>query len=926
MPKIRLLLFEKAWLLAPILIWFSYRPLFHLGKNSSTNFELSITLIYLSLLALSGLPLIWQSRKKLLVTHSVWVVGIFVLTSGVSIFWTSNIVRGLVTIGVIGLLYVVFLASLSDRDQLRRLIPLLFRLYIASALLMGFLSLAQVVAGIWFTQNQTLLCSGCLATQFGFSRPNVFTVEPQFLGSLLLVPIIVLTHNLLIKKQNKLVLVSFFIISTTLFLTLSRGAIFAYSIGLLVLLFTTRPTFQNLSKTLAVLSMSFVICLLIQGFAAVANPKINSTFYTANRTSVNQLSLGVINLPAPNSPKSTPIVIKSQIDTRPILETLPNEVIPGRTFRRTTPNYKGYVKQSTSVRLKLTRIAIHAWARSPYRAVFGIGLGGSGVTLRRDYPDQVNDYEIVQNEFAEILLENGLLGIVSFTLIIGGLTYSLRDKKWLEAIVAAFLGQWYFFSGYPNSLHIYLLLIILYISLDVAQRSESSKIAANLKRFIMSRMRQLNQKALSITLVIFLGLLAYMPLHIFLSTLIGANVGGLAILKVLKDVVALIGFMTVLAISLRKPWFKGWIRQKLVILIVVYTSLTVLMAVIKPTDQDAEILGVAYNLRFPMFLLYGWLLSQHLSVVMIRAKAIKTVLASSIVVVLFGIFQYVFLPNNALTHLGFTTANGVFPVFFIDNKPDLERVMSTLRDPNSLGSYLIIILSLITAKLATGKKKQRRLLAIYGLATILCLLFTFSRSALLGLVATVVLGLVYASHRFGLQRYTRSIGLVLGIGIILSTGGLVVARNTYFVRNTIFHSDAATVEEDPNQLRLRFFKESIQDIKDNPVGRGPGTAGLASIKNKIQGTVLTENYYLQIAIEVGVVGLLLFLAILILVYRRLLFCKSDPAVIALIASFTGLAVTNLLVHIWSNEAVAYTWWGLAGLYMTVPTSENLKQK
>jgi hypothetical protein len=42
---------------------------------------------------------------------------------------------------------------------------------------------------------------------------------------------------------------------------------------------------------------------------------------------------------------------------------------------------------------------------------------------------------------------------------------------------------------------------------------------------------------------------------------------------------------------------------------------------------------------------------------------------------------------------------------------------------------------------------------------------------------------------------------------------------------------------------------------------------------------------------------------------------GDFYVWALLASFAGLALTNFLVHIWSNEAVAYTWWGLAGLYM-----------
>ena len=97
---------------------------------------------------------------------------------------------------------------------------------------------------------------------------------------------------------------------------------------------------------------------------------------------------------------------------------------------------------------------------------------------------------------------------------------------------------------------------------------------------------------------------------------------------------------------------------------------------------------------------------------------------------------------------------------------------------------------------------------------------------------------------------------------------------------------------------------------------------LASIRNNTQGTILNENYYLQIGTEVGIFGLGLFLAILFVVARRLYWLRSNPLALALLASFVGLAVTNLLVHIWSNEAVAYTWWGLAALTITGITSKK----
>ncbi len=415
---------------------------------------------------------------------------------------------------------------------------------------------------------------------------------------------------------------------------------------------------------------------------------------------------------------------------------------------------------------------------------------------------------------------------------------------------------------------------------------------------------------------VFLGLLAYAPLHIFISIVIGANLGGLSVLKMFKDIVLLFGFCLVFFSSITKPWFVRWLRQPLVVLIAAYALLTTALALLRPTELDAELLGITYNLRFLLFFLYGWLLTRWYPPAPLLKTAAKITLITASVVVGFGLVQYWFLPNDALTHLGFTKANGVFPAFFIDDKPNLERVMSTVRDPNSLGSYLIIIASLLGTLLLRVRKEKRQLFGGALLATVLCLFLTFSRSALLGLLlAAIILGIMFGRQHIKLAPKTLRTAALLGVAAgLLIAGGLFVAKDSYFVQNVIFHADASTVQEDPNQLRVRFAQESVQTIVDHPTGLGPGTAGLASIKNQTQGTKLNENYYLQIATEVGILGLLLFLSILTLTARHTYgVARGNIYATALLAAFAGLAFTNLLVHIWSNEAVAYTWWGLAGL-------------
>ena len=418
-----------------------------------------------------------------------------------------------------------------------------------------------------------------------------------------------------------------------------------------------------------------------------------------------------------------------------------------------------------------------------------------------------------------------------------------------------------------------------------------------------------------LSLYLFLGLLAYMPLHIFLSTWLGTTFGALEFAKAAKDVVLVVGFLAAVVAAGKKGLLRGW----LVYLILAYAALTLLLALLKPTETDAEILGVVYNTRFLLFFLYAAVLSRLFDRTELRRAALRAVLAAATVVLFFGVIQYTVLPDDALRHVGYTRGNGVLPAFFIDDKPDLERAMSTLRDPNSFGSYIIIVASLALAALLRKRAPKQLtvgLLALSGLS----LLYTFSRSAWLGMAAAAltVIALHYGPRgKEALNKRGKQIGFIAAGLVIVGLASLYTMRNTYLVQNVIFHADESTVLEDPNQLRSRFFRESVEEIVEQPLGHGPGTAGLASIKNESQGVRLTENYYLQIAQESGMVGLVLFLAIVGLVGWQLFHLASrspgSTLALALFASLVGLSITNLFVHIWSNEAVAYTWWGLAGL-------------
>lgn len=441
----RLSLLERLWLMAPIMIWFSYLPQISLAEDGTMNYELSLALIYVVILAIVGLPRVWHHRSELRQSRLVWSASAFVGWSGLCVIWSDNRTRGLLTFAVYATLYLVFLALVAERRLLCQLLPKLVKVAIRATASACLLAIIQIILGTFVVADRhTLgLCAGCVAGQFGFIRPNLLAIEPQFLGSLLLAPLLYITYLTLRGKHSyakqPLLLV---LMLTTLWLTLSRGAIYAYLASLVVMILLVRK-WRRMPAVVGLVALSLVICLICQGALASANLRIDSSFTQAVSTSLNHLSMGIIRLPYQRkSPTSLP--------------SIPRE-------HDKQPAYHGYVAESTNVRLSLTKTALAAWRSNRLgQQLFGTGLGSAGIVLARQTGSRYQK-EIVQNEFVEVLLERGLVGLAllgGLVVLYGRLCFQRRDYLAL-AILVAYLTQWCFFSGLPNALHIYLVLALL---------------------------------------------------------------------------------------------------------------------------------------------------------------------------------------------------------------------------------------------------------------------------------------------------------------------------------------------------------------------------------------------------------------------------------------------------------------------------------
>ncbi|MBX6334994.1 O-antigen ligase family protein, partial [Candidatus Saccharibacteria bacterium] len=284
--------------------------------------------------------------------------------------------------------------------------------------------------------------------------------------------------------------------------------------------------------------------------------------------------------------------------------------------------------------------------------------------------------------------------------------------------------------------------------------------------------------------------------------------------------------------------------------------------------QESALLGIVYNTRLPAFLVLGYGAMRLYPGKFAFSSIVKLILVVSTIVAGLGVVQY-FLPSDILTHLGYGLERGTRPAFFIEDNPDLPRIMSTLREPNALGAYLILpAAALLTLLFKEQKPRVRYMFAIALLLHLVAIFLTFSRSAWLGVALALTLVVWWQIGRTILQWLRRFWPLVVGFAIVVL--GLAFAmRNTEFFQRYIVHSEPTEqiADLDSNDLHLLLTKQGLEGIADKPLGHGPGTAGLVSIRNP-NGGLLTENYYIQIGYEVGVIGLAIFIALNVFVYIR----------------------------------------------------------
>ena len=337
--------------------------------------------------------------------------------------------------------------------------------------------------------------------------------------------------------------------------------------------------------------------------------------------------------------------------------------------------------------------------------------------------------------------------------------------------------------------------------------------------------------------------------------------------------------------SLRRSPFDG--------LIAIFILISAASILVSP-DRNFSFYNY-YHLMGRYIFIYYLVINNVHSLEQIK-RLVWTVLASAMVVTGYGFYQYF----HGVDISAFQWVDG-------EQFPDLKvRVFSTLKNPNLLAGFLVMIMALACGLGCKAKEMKNRLLFLFLFILFgACLGLTYSRGAWISVGFVIAL--------YGVLYNKRILWLLLLVPV-----ALYLAHDGFTERLMSIFNPTDT----SSTLRIALWESTVAMIVDKPLlGIGWGAYWLVYPQYDffIQDATTTifhaHNMYLNIAAEIGVPGLLVFLTIMIGHIRTALSVIHEVAdrwitglLLGLVAALFGIAVNGFTDFIMFNIQLSMLFW------------------
>ncbi|EKE20272.1 MAG: polysaccharide polymerase [uncultured bacterium] len=248
---------------------------------------------------------------------------------------------------------------------------------------------------------------------------------------------------------------------------------------------------------------------------------------------------------------------------------------------------------------------------------------------------------------------------------------------------------------------------------------------------------------------------------------------------------------------------------------------------------------------------------------------------------------YTFLAKNiAPFFLGnsFSQAVLAYPSWLVSaGGENYMRAVAVFPDPHMLSYYFGLLIPWSIA-LVTVKEKRRGFFLFSASSMIIADIMTFTRGGYLALIAGALIVLPLVSRKNALK---------ILLGVFLLFAFFKIVPNSPVSDRLASSFDT---QEGSNQARLSNWEQAISIIAKNPFGVGIGAYSL-EVKPGAQyrEPIYAHNVYLDIAAELGIISVIVFIVLLLLTLRSFWsLSQVNPFFIAGISSVTIFAIHNVV--------------------------------
>ena len=245
---------------------------------------------------------------------------------------------------------------------------------------------------------------------------------------------------------------------------------------------------------------------------------------------------------------------------------------------------------------------------------------------------------------------------------------------------------------------------------------------------------------------------------------------------------------------------------------------------------------------------------------------------------------------RALNQLArFDYPGGFGALRWIEDDPDgTMRAIGTAVDPNVLGGMMLLIAGIVGPQLFSPRPLFPKWLSALIFATVgLALYWSFSRSALFGMTAALAVPAVF--------KYRR----LLPIGIVLGLLLFLLPQTQDYIARLIA---GLTGEDLATQMRFGEYKDAMILIRRYPLF-GVGFSGVPDIDIYLG----VSMFYLTLAENMGIIGLVIFLAAIIAFFSMFLEAwragvapEREALLLGFGGSILGALVSGMGDHYWFN--------------------------